>query len=212
MKLNLGGNRKAVLMMSAGVLVMVALSLIGRIAGSTGITDPRVGVVTRNTVEAAAARQRQGYQAVAAAMGGEVATTAERMQEATALATAASLLIASELGQGRAPASADQLISALLQRTLLPGFSAGAQPGTLTTVHGTLAVRYRRTPIGVEVVALGKDRKAGQAILVRVAADDGASESLIWLAESLDQVAIPQPFVPAPEVMAAGWQSLPLTQ
>jgi hypothetical protein len=212
MRMNLGGNKTASLTMSAGALIVVAVSLVSWLVGRTGVTDPHVSVVTQTTAEAATERQRLGYQAVERTLSGEVSTTAERVRDATALATAASLVIAAELGRGRAPANTDQLIAALLQRGLLPGFSAGADPGTLVTSHGMLAVRYRRAPIGVEVLSLGTSRKSGQAILVRVPVDEGLSDSAIWLAENLDQVAIPQPFVPAAQVMAAGWQSLPPIQ
>jgi hypothetical protein len=212
MKLNLGRNETAALTMSAGALIVVAVSLVSWIAGRTGVTDPRVSVVTQVTAEAATERRRLGYQAFERALGGEVSTTAERVRDASAVATAAGLLIATELGKGRAPATADQLITALLQGGLLPGFSAGADPGTLVTSHGMLAVRYRRAPIGVEVLSLGTSRKSGQAILVRVPADEGLSDSAIWLAENLDQVAIPKPFAPAAQVMAAGWQPLPPIQ
>jgi hypothetical protein len=209
MNLNLGKSKSAALVTSAGALLVVVVSLISWIAGRTGVTDPRANVVTQTTVRTAAERQRVGYQALERALNGEVSTTAERIRDASALATAASVLIATELGKGRAPGSADQLISALLQKGLLPGFSPGATPGTLVTQHGTLAVRYRRTPIGIEVLSLGKNREAGQAILIRVPADGGLNDSAIWLAESLDQIAIPQPFAPAAQVMAAGWQPLP---
>src|SRR5262249_38618855 len=170
------------------------------------VTDPSVRIVAETSAEGAAARQQQRYQLVERVIKGEVATTAERVEEATGVALAASLLVASELGKGRAPASAGQLVTALLQRGMLPGFTAGQHPGTLVTPHGTLAVRYRGTPIGIEVVSMGKNREAGQAILIRMPTESRENESGIWLAESLDEVAIPRPFAPAAEVIAAGWK------
>lgn len=206
MKLNGAGRNKTTgLIACAGVLLALAVVLIGRIAGRTGVTDPNVRVVAETSVDGARIRQQQ-YRLVQQVMGGEVATTAERVQEATGVALAAGLLVASEMGKGRAPADAGQLVAALLQRGLLPGFSAGGQPGTLVTSRGTLIVRYRRMPIGIEVVSVGRDREAGQAILIRMPAEGHANESGIWLAESLDEVVIPRPFAPAAEVIAAGWK------
>lgn len=203
---SLGRNKGSGLIVGTGALFVIAVLLVTRIAGRTGVTDPHIRVITQNAVEAAATRREQRYQVVQRAMTGEVATTAQRVQEAAALATAAGLLVASELGKGRTPASADQLVAALLQKGMLPGFTPGAQAGTLTTAHGTLVVRYRRAPIGVEVLSLGKSREAGQAILVRIPGNERENESGIWLAESLDEVAIPRPFAPTVEVLAAGWQ------
>jgi len=201
-----GRHGTTALTVGAGALIVIAVLLVNRIAGRSGVTDPQVRVITQNAVEVAAAQRQQRYQVVERVMTGEVATTAERVKEATALAMASGLLIAAELSKGRAPAGADQLIAALMRSGVLPGFSAGAQSGTLTTAHGTLLVRYRRAPIGVEVMSLGKSREAGPAILVRTPGDEREGGPGIWLAESLDEVAIPRPFAPAAEVIAAGWQ------
>jgi hypothetical protein len=194
------------LTVGAGALVVIAVLFVNRIAGRSGVTDPQVCVITQNAVEVAAARRRERYEVVKRVMTGEVATTAERVREATALAAASGMLLAVELGKGRAPAGADQLTVALLRSGKLRAFSAGAQPGTLTTAHSTLVVRYRRAPIGVEVVSLGKSREAGPAILVRTPGDEREGGPGIWLAESLDEVVIPRPFAPAAEVIATGWQ------
>ena len=208
-------RQKQLLALSAGALLIVAVSLTSRIAGRIGVTDPRVRVETQTTAAGAGDARQQRYQVVERAMAGEVATTAERLQEATMLATAASLLIATELANRRAPANADSLITALMKRGLLPAeFSMGQQPGTLVTARGTLALRYRGAPIGVEVISLGKSRESGQAILVRAPEDERSNESGIWLAESLNEVVIPRPFAPAAELIASGWQpdSLPIVR
>jgi hypothetical protein len=203
---SIGRNKTTGLIACAGVLLVLAIWLAGRIAGRTGVTDPSVRVVAQASTEGASVRREQQYRLVERVIKGEVATTAERVQEATGLALAASLLVASELSKGRAPASADGLVTALLQRELLPGFSKGGQPGTLLTSNGALAVRYRRAPIGIEVVSIGNAREAGQAILIRMPTSERENESGIWLAESLDEVVIPRPFAPAAEVIAAGWK------
>jgi hypothetical protein len=199
-------RQKQLLALSAGALLVVALSLASRIAGRIGVTDPRVRVEMQTMAAAAGDARQQRYQVVERAMTGEVATTAERLQEATMLATAASLLIATELANRRAPANADALISALMKRGLLPGEFSMGQPGTLATARGTLALRYRGAPIGVEVISLGKGRESGQAILVRAPEDERSNESGVWLAESLNEAVIPRPFAPAAELIASGWQ------
>jgi hypothetical protein len=201
-------RQKQMLALSAGALLVAAVSVASRIAGRTGVTDPRVRIETQTTTEAAAAAREQRYQIVERVMAGEVATTAERWQEATALATAASLLVATELARQRAPANAGQLAAALLKQNLLPvGFAPGAQAGTFVTSHGMLALRYRTAPIAVEALSLGASRASGPAILVRVPEEERAGASGIWMAERLDEVAIPRPFAPAAELIAMGWRA-----
>ncbi len=205
-RINVGRNATPALVVSVTALLVVAVSLASGITGRVGVTDPRVRVETL-AAEGSGVARGQRYQVMQSAMTGEVATTAERLREATALATAASLLVATELANRRAPANTGQLISALLDRRLLPGgFSATGWQGTLATPHGTLTLRYRGAPLSIEVISLGASRAAGPAILVRVPEEERGGQSGIWLAESLDEVVIPRPFAPAVEVIAAGWQ------
>lgn len=201
-------RQKQMLALSAGALLVVAISLASNIAGRIGVTDPIVRIETQTTVEGATASREQRYQIIESVMAGEVATTAARLQEATALATAASLLVATELANRRAPANASQLAAALLKQNLLPvGFAPGAQPGTFATAHGTLALRYRNAPIAIEALSLGASRAAGPAILVRLPDEERAGASGIWMAERLDEVTIPRPFAPAAELIAMGWRA-----
>lgn len=206
-RINVGRNATPALVVSVTALFVVAVSLASGVVGRIGVTDPRVRVETLTAAEGAGAARGQRYRVVRNAMTGEVATTAERLREATALATAASLLAATELANGSAPATAGQLISALLDRRLLPGgFSIAGRQGTLATPRGTLTLRYRGAPLSIEVISLGAGRAAGPAILVRVPDGERGGDSGIWLAESLDEVVIPAPFAPAAEVIAAGWR------
>lgn len=203
-----GGSRAAAFVAGGTALLVVAVSLISSIAGRTGVTDPRVRIMTEVASDKSTEIRNQRYQSVQKAMTGEVATTAQRLQEATALATAAGLLLASEAVNGRTPAKESDLVAALFKAGLLPQeFSAGQQAGTVQAPGGVLMVRYRRVPVGVEVVSVGNSRAAGQAILIRVPGDGRSNESGIWLAGSLDEVVIPSPFTPPTDLIAAGWQS-----
>lgn len=203
-----GESRTAAFVAGGTALLVVAVSLFSSIAGRTGVTDPRVRIVTEAAADKSTEVRNQRYQAVQKAMTGEVATTAQRLQEATALATAAGLLLASQAVNGRTPAKESDLVVALFKAGLLPQeFSVGQQAGTVQAPGGALMVRYRRAPVGVEVVSVGNSRAAGQAILIRVPGDGRSNESGIWLAASLDEVVIPSPFAPPTELIAAGWQS-----
>lgn len=203
-----GESRTAAFVAGGMALLVVAVSLFSSIAGRTGVTDPRVRIVTEAAADKSTEVRNQRYQAVQKAMTGEVATTAQRLQEATALATAAGLLLASQAVNGRTPAKESDLVAALFKAGLLPQeFSVGQQAGTVQAPGGVLMVRYRRAPVGVEVVSVGNSRASGQAILIRVPGDGRSNESGIWLAASLDELVIPSPFAPLTELIAAGWQS-----
>jgi hypothetical protein len=188
-------------------LLLVALALAYRVAGRIGITDPSVRVVPQAVSSDPITRRNTRYLRVEQAMAGEVSKTAERVNEAIGVATAASLVIASEIGRGRMPADSGHLVAAMKERNLLPAFVAeGAQRGTLETANSTLMVRCRRNPVGVEIVAVSKSREAGQAVLIRVPTDDLTNKSGIWLFEKLDGVVLPRPFALEGELLVWGWK------
>lgn len=202
-------NKTTSLAVLAGVLTALIVALAFRAAGRIGITDPSVVVAPQRGPSYAIARRNAGYTQVEQAKNGEVSRTAERVNEALGVADAASLIVASELEKRRMPAGDADLIALMTARKdlLPPGISAGAERGTLETAHSVLVVRCRRKPVGVEVVALGKSREAGQAVLVRVPTGDRINGSGIWLCEKLDGVIAPQPFAPDVDLLAFGWQA-----
>lgn len=209
--INLDTKKMAALAVGCGVLFIFVIW--AAVTFRTGVTDPHVRIETVNDMRSAGAgARRQFYVNTQLAMAGEVATTEARVREAAAVATAASLMLAVELANRRAPANAPQLVAALAAEGLLPpGFSAGQQPGTLITNNGMLSVRFRGAPVGIEVISIGKSRESGPAILIRTPEDERHNQSGIWLAESLSEVRIPQPFAAPAELIAVGWQpdSLP---
>ena len=96
--------------------------------------DPRV---TMEFGEGASVKQTSARQTViATTIDGEVARTAERIGEATALALSASLYAASEQIKGRAPRGAQDLLAGIAAQNLLP-------PGlALTQVEANLVSAY----------------------------------------------------------------------
>jgi hypothetical protein len=172
--------------------------------------DPRVTV---ELGEAANVKQASARQPVIAAMiDGEVARTAERVGEATALALSASLYAASEQIRGRAPRGARDLISGLAARNLLPpGLALTQVEGSLVSTYGAVSVRYRPEPLGVEVISLGHRPSDGPALIVRIPDElSEKGEAKLYIAGSLGAVRAPAPFSPAAEVIALGWSQEPL--
>jgi hypothetical protein len=172
--------------------------------------DPRVTV---EFGEGGGVKQRPVRQTViATTIDGEVARTAERVGEATALALSASLYAASEQIRGRAPRGARDLISGLAARNLLPpGLALTQVEGSLVSTYSSISVRYRPEPLGVEVISLGHRPSEGPALIVRIPDElSEKGEAKLYIAGSLGAVRAPAPFSPAAEVIALGWSQEPL--
>jgi len=166
--------------------------------------DPRV---TMEFGEGASIKQTAaGQSVIASTIDGEVARTAERIGEATALALSASLYAASEQIKGRAPRAARDLLGGIAAQKLLPPGVTPTQEGILVSAYGSLSVRYRPAPLGVEVVSVGHKPEDGPALIVRLPVElSDSGETKLFIARSLSDVRIPAPFAPAAEVIALGW-------
>lgn len=196
---------------ASALLVILLSRVIPFVLGQRISTvDPRVSIDNSAAGERISSRAK--YQPSTVAMYGEVARTEERLREASALAVATGLYMVKERTQGRVPRTVDDLIAGVMQASLLPpGLALSRQSGTLISGHGTLCVRYRPAPLGVEVVSLGRERADGPAMIVRVPSsrtnEDGAE---VYMATKLEDVVIPQAFLSAAEVIALGWSPEPL--
>jgi hypothetical protein len=166
--------------------------------------DPRVTV---ELGEVANVKQASAGRAViATTIDGEVARTAERIGEATALALSTSLYAASEQIRGRAPRDALDLLAGIAARNLLPPGVTLTQGGALVSAYGALSVRYRPAPLGVEVISVGHKPEDGPALIVRIPDElSDKGDPRLFIAHSLSDVRIPSPFAPEAEVNASGW-------
>ena len=183
--------------------LIVALPLVARYFRMRAI-DPRV---TMELGEVANVKQEFArHTVIATAIDGEVARTAERTGEATALALSASLYAASEQIQGRDPRDTQDLLARIAAKNLLPPGLSLTKGGALVSAYGALSVRYRPAPLGIEVVSLGNRREDGPALIVRIPDElSDKGEAKLFIAGSLSDVRIPAPFAPAAEVIALGW-------
>lgn len=185
-------------------LAVVGVSVVSSLARRIGVVEPRVTIERgAKGAEAERAAAHLRLQVVQRAMDGEVATTADRLREAAALAAAASLVLVNERGAIRAKGW--NLIRSVAARKLLPpGAAFTDQANVLATPYGSLVLHFRSAPLGVEVLSVGKDKNSGPALIVRVEGD--ADGSKVWMATTLDRLQLPRPFADEPEVIAAGWQ------
>ena len=158
--------------------------------------DPRVTMEFDQGVSSKQASTKRA--SIATTIDGEVARTAERLGEATALALSASLYAASEQIKGRSPCAAQDLLAGITAQNLLPPGLAFTQSGALVSAYGSLSVRYRPAPLGVEVVSVGYKREDGPAFIVRIPDElSDKGETKLFIAHSLSDVRIPLPFAPA---------------
>lgn len=167
--------------------------------------DPQV---TLEFGEGARLKQTPARQAVIATMiDGEVARTADRIGEATALALSAGLYAATEQLNKRTPRGVRDLLAGVAQKGLMPpGLVGAGSEGTLVSECGNLSVRYRPAPLGIEVISIGSKPEHGPALIVRVPDETSEKgEAMLYIAGRLTGVTVPAPFASEAELIALGW-------
>jgi hypothetical protein len=189
------------------IAVLATIVVVASLAASyfkSRAIDPRVTMEFSEMVNAKQASPRQTT--IATMIDGEVARTAERIGEATALALSASLHAARENIKGRAPHTAVDLLAGVTAKNLLPPGVTFTQSGALVSQYGILSVRYRPAPLAIEIVSVGHRPEDGPALIVRIPDElSHKGEARLFIAGSLSDVRIPAPFAPSAEVIALGW-------
>ncbi len=194
-------------------LVVVGLTVFLVVAASlahalrTNGVDPRVTMEQggSSSFKRSAADAPSG---IATAMDGEVAHTADRIGEATALALSAGLYAATEQLNKRTPPGVRDLLAGVARKGLTPPSLVGAgDEGSFVSEHGSLAVRYRPAPLGIEVVSIGSKPEHGPALIVRMpGATSEEGEARLYVAGRLTGVTVPAPFANEAELIALGWK------
>lgn len=135
----------------------------------------------------------------------EVPRTAERLQDATAVAIAASTSVVEGSLRGRIPRDAAELVTYIAERRLIPAEWLTSEPGVLQTPRGTIHVRY--SSLMVEVISAPQDRKDGPALLIRLPDPENTRVGARYFESmQLDGIVYPAPFAPIAEIIASGWQ------
>jgi hypothetical protein len=173
----------------------------------TSDVDPRVTLQQEQASQGRRSPPDPAALRLAAAMDGEVSHTADRIAEATMVAFSAGVRVADTGLRGRLPRDVQSLLADIARNGLLPpGLAAAESAGTFATAHGSLSVRYRPSPLGIEVVSIASKPEYGPALIVRLpdeTSDKG--ESKLFVADRLRGVTVPAPFAPTAEVIALGW-------
>jgi hypothetical protein len=183
-------------------LLVMGVSFVSSLARRIGVVEPRVRIERGVGEDASRAATSMRLQAVRQVLDGEVFTTADRLREACALASVAGVLAVVE-GKSSAAELLGQLSAALP-----PGVAQTDRANIFASPSSSLIVHLRSAPIGVEVTSIGKDKRFGPGLIVRVAPDiPGANGVKIWSTTRLDNIQLPPPFAPESDVIAAGWQA-----
>jgi len=204
---NLKAKFSPALVVGIAAISVVLVSIAGSFTRRIGLVEPHVWIRSTASKEQSIEKLSR-TRALENTLNGEVSHTAERMREATVLAVAASLCAVNQKASGRPFQTVDQLLIELKDKNLLPpGLDRGSQSGTVLSSNGTLSLRYRLVPFGIEVLSLGADKTSGPALIVRIPVDrDGNEAAAIFVAEKLEAVVIPYAFAPSSEVIATGWE------
>lgn len=187
----------------------LAVILIGALALSrrTSAVDPRVILEQGRRLPERQAPFVPAAARLAAVMDGEVCHMADRIAEATALAFSAAVYLGNEDLKGRRPREVQALVSGIAQNQFLPPSLVISQSaGTLVSPWGSVSVRYRPKPLGIEVISIASKPEYGPALIVR--SPDGSSdkaEARLFVADRLQGMSMPGPFTSIPELIAQGW-------
>nr|WP_281722485.1 hypothetical protein [Nitrosomonas nitrosa] len=145
---------------------------------------------------------------------GEVERTALRVREASALVVGLTLFAVNEGLQRRPLLRVEALTAQFVTAGLLPpGIAQDNNGGVLASPHANIYVRYRPSPLAVEVVSLGREDRDGPALIARIVtgAEETSGASLL-LARQLGNIPIPDPFTPNAQMTALNWSIEPLRE
>lgn len=207
---------KSVLILAVLVALILGLRVFSFfLRERTGSVDPRVVLAQDKTTEVIEHQRQMQANAFAAVADGEVSRTEERIRQATGLAMVTSLFAVNGSLNSRTPSTVTALLTGISSAGLLPpDMQLLNAKGEISSPHGSLFVRYRPEPLGLEILSVGKVRLDGPAILVRLpdaSLSDRDNDGVgLYLATRLDEVQLPEPFASEAEVIALGFAPEPL--
>ena len=146
---------------------------------------------------------------------------AERLRDATALTMSLSLYVLNErITNNHLVPTANVALDGLSKSPLMPpGLSVASSFGVVKSSMGLYYVRYRSTPFGVEVMAVGPQglldgpvfvvRVSGSQATQNTATGEQGQGAALFVSPNSD-APVPTPFAPSVEYLKAGWTQEPL--
>lgn len=145
---------------------------------------------------------------------GEVARTALRVREVSAVVIGLTLYAVQEGLQRRPISRVEPLLERFIAAGLLPpGLTQSYASGVLVSNFALLYVRYRAEPLAIEVVSLGRESGDGATMIARIVTGESeASGAALFISRKSGQVAIPASFTPQAQITAMNWSLEPLRE
>jgi hypothetical protein len=138
---------------------------------------------------------------------GEVPRTAERLRDLTGVTIAAATFLVEQSVHGRISRDADEILTGIRHRRLIPNEWRTDQPGVLRTPHATIHLRYAPRSLTVELISVPNERVDGPAILIRIPdSENTAVGTRYFESMQLDGIIYPRPFASIADIIATGWQ------
>lgn len=197
-----------VMVLSVAMLVVFAMSLAGYFRRG-GFWSPEVEARVYNERRRAGANGTDGLKngQRTFAFQGEVYEEAEQVREASSLLMVTTLLAIDRTFAKKPFSTVEELLRGVAEGGLLPpGSSCDGGNRSVTSPHADFYIRYRPEPLGVEVLSIGKARQGAVAILVRMPDDEVFENRLTYYVMAKANTSAPSPFLPAAQLMGAGWK------
>jgi hypothetical protein len=171
-----------------------------RVTARVEVAAPQIEAVTQRT---------SASPSPSALPDGEVERTAARVREVSALVMGLTLLAVQEAIAGHTVPSSEALTDRFVTRQLLPPMiRVSSARAVLESDTAVLYIRYRVVPLALEVVSLGRTPEDGAPIIGRIVT--GSDEhSALFIARQSMGATLPEPFLPAAQVIALNWSAEP---
>lgn len=195
------------------IVLLTALGVVGGLLLLRVIATRRQGVTARVEVVApqieTVTNKTSASPPPRALPDGEVERTAARVREVSALVMGLTLVSVQEAIAGHPLSSSEALTERFVTRQLLPPtIRLSSARAVLESDTAVLYVRYRIEPLALEVVSLGRTLEDGPPIIGRIVT--GRDEhSALFIARQSRGTALPEPFLPAAQVIALNWNAEP---
>jgi hypothetical protein len=191
-----------------GILTAVLLAAVASaLSLRASAVDPHVTLEEGGVVNSKRATPDLAMARLAAVMNGEVSHTADRLGEAAMLMFSVGGYLGSAGVKGKPPRDVKALVEGIAQNGLMPpGLATTEYAGTLASAWGSVSVRYRPAPLGLELISIASKSEYGPAMIIRLPDETSEKgEAKLYVADRLQGVTVPAPFTPASEVIAMGW-------
>lgn len=131
--------------------------------------------------------------------------TALRLRESAALGMAVSLSVfAAYRATGRPPQTAQEVLSLLADRNLLPP-GVTAEGDSLRSASSRVRLNYKASPLSFEVISLPLDENSGPALLFQFPLPTSGANSIMYF-QNLQGDTLPAAFCNAEQLTTAGWK------